>query len=91
VLLVRLDGIGDALVCAPLVAALRDAGHELGAVFSTRNRSSPAIWSSPDPASVEPTTNGVQQNESLMQGDEPQFSLYALNSTPPPRTLECLF
>jgi ADP-heptose:LPS heptosyltransferase len=33
-----LDGIGDALVCAPLVAALRDAGHELGAVFSTRNR-----------------------------------------------------
>lgn len=38
VLLVRLDGIGDALVCAPLVAALASAGHELGAVFSTRNR-----------------------------------------------------
>ena len=37
-LLVRLDGIGDALVCAPLVAALASAGHELGAVFSTRNR-----------------------------------------------------
>jgi ADP-heptose:LPS heptosyltransferase len=38
VLLVRLDGIGDALVCAPLVAALKSAGHELGAVLSTRNR-----------------------------------------------------
>jgi len=38
ILLVRLDGIGDALVCAPLVAALRDAGHTLGALLSTRNR-----------------------------------------------------
>jgi ADP-heptose:LPS heptosyltransferase len=38
VLLVRMDGIGDALVCAPLVAALRDAGHSLGAVLTTRNR-----------------------------------------------------
>ena len=38
VLLVRLDGIGDALACAPLVAALAGAGHELGAVLSTRNR-----------------------------------------------------
>jgi ADP-heptose:LPS heptosyltransferase len=37
VLLVRVDGIGDALALAPLVAALRDAGHELGAVLSTRN------------------------------------------------------
>jgi ADP-heptose:LPS heptosyltransferase len=37
--LVRLDGIGDALICAPLVAALRGAGHELGALFSERNRS----------------------------------------------------
>lgn len=37
ILLVRSDGIGDALVLAPLVAALRDAGHELGAVLSTRN------------------------------------------------------
>jgi ADP-heptose:LPS heptosyltransferase len=36
--LVRVDGIGDALACAPLVAALRDAGHELGALFSGRNR-----------------------------------------------------
>ena len=30
VLLVRLDGIGDALICTPLIAALRTAGHELG-------------------------------------------------------------
>ena len=37
VLLVRLDGIGDAAVCAPLVAALRDAGHEVGAAMTTRN------------------------------------------------------
>ena len=36
-LLVRLDGIGDALVCTPLVAALRDAGHELGLALSDRN------------------------------------------------------
>ncbi len=38
VLLVRADGIGDALACAPLVAALRAAGHEVGAVLGTRNR-----------------------------------------------------
>ena len=38
VAIVRVDGIGDALMLAPLVAALRDAGHELGAVLSTRNR-----------------------------------------------------
>ena len=37
VLLVRADGIGDALVCAPLVAALRDAGHAVGAVLGTKN------------------------------------------------------
>jgi ADP-heptose:LPS heptosyltransferase len=37
VLLVRLDGIGDALVCTPLIAALREAGHELGLVLSDRN------------------------------------------------------
>jgi ADP-heptose:LPS heptosyltransferase len=37
VLLVRLDGIGDALVCTPLIAALRDAGHELGMALSDRN------------------------------------------------------
>jgi len=37
VLLVRADGIGDALTCAPLVAALRDAGHAVGAVLSTKN------------------------------------------------------
>jgi ADP-heptose:LPS heptosyltransferase len=36
-LLVRTDGVGDALVCAPLLAALRDAGHEVGALLSTRN------------------------------------------------------
>jgi ADP-heptose:LPS heptosyltransferase len=35
---VRVDGIGDALACTPLVAALRDAGHELGALLSLRNR-----------------------------------------------------
>ena len=38
VAIVRVDGIGDALMLVPLVAALRDAGHELGAVLSTRNR-----------------------------------------------------
>jgi ADP-heptose:LPS heptosyltransferase len=38
VLLVRADGIGDALACAPLVAALRAAGHRVGAVLGTRNR-----------------------------------------------------
>ena len=37
-LLVRADGLGDALVCAPLVAALRGAGHELGIVLGARNR-----------------------------------------------------
>lgn len=36
-LLVRLDGIGDALVCTPLIAALRAAGHELGIALSDRN------------------------------------------------------
>lgn len=38
ILLVRADGIGDALVCAPLLAALRSAGHTVGAVLGTRNR-----------------------------------------------------
>jgi len=38
VLLVRADGIGDALICAPLVAALRAAGHSLGAVLGAGNR-----------------------------------------------------
>lgn len=38
ILLIRADGIGDALACAPLVAALRAAGHELGIVLGTRNR-----------------------------------------------------
>jgi ADP-heptose:LPS heptosyltransferase len=38
VVLVRADGIGDALVCAPLVAALRAAGHRVGAVLGTGNR-----------------------------------------------------
>jgi Glycosyltransferase family 9 (heptosyltransferase) len=37
VLLVRLDGIGDAAVCVPLVAALRAAGHEVGVALTTRN------------------------------------------------------
>ncbi len=38
IVIVRADGIGDALACVPLVAALRDAGHELGIVLSERNR-----------------------------------------------------
>src|ERR1700729_1782784 len=37
ILLVRLDGIGDALACTPLVAALKDAGHELGVALTRRN------------------------------------------------------
>lgn len=37
VLLVRLDGVGDAAVCAPLLAALRTAGHEVGVALTTRN------------------------------------------------------
>jgi len=37
ILLVRLDGIGDALACTPLIAALRSAGHELGIALTTRN------------------------------------------------------
>jgi ADP-heptose:LPS heptosyltransferase len=37
VLLIRLDGIGDAAVCVPLVAALREAGHEVGVALTTRN------------------------------------------------------
>lgn len=36
-LLVRLDGIGDALACTPLIDALRAAGHELGIALSDRN------------------------------------------------------
>jgi len=34
---VRLDGVGDAAVCAPLIAALRAAGHDVGAALTTRN------------------------------------------------------
>jgi ADP-heptose:LPS heptosyltransferase len=37
VLLVRLDGIGDAAVCVPLIAALREAGHGVGIAATTRN------------------------------------------------------
>lgn len=37
-LLVRADGIGDALVCAPLLAALQAAGHAVGAVLGMANR-----------------------------------------------------
>ncbi|MBC5815742.1 MAG: hypothetical protein GIW97_04290 [Candidatus Eremiobacteraeota bacterium] len=36
-MLVRVDGIGDALACTPLIAALRDAGHSVSAVLTTRN------------------------------------------------------
>jgi len=38
VLLVRCDGVGDALACAPLVAALRDAGCRISAVLGEGNR-----------------------------------------------------
>jgi len=38
IVLVRVDGLGDALVCAPLIAALRDAGHEVSAVLGPGNR-----------------------------------------------------
>ncbi len=34
----RVDGIGDALACTPLVAALTNAGHTVGALLATRNR-----------------------------------------------------
>jgi ADP-heptose:LPS heptosyltransferase len=37
ILLVRLDGIGDAAVCVPLLAALREAGHEIGVALTMRN------------------------------------------------------
>ena len=37
VLLVRLDGVGDAMITAPLIAALTAAGHAVGALLSTRN------------------------------------------------------
>jgi ADP-heptose:LPS heptosyltransferase len=37
VLIVRLDGIGDAAVCTPLLAALRAAGHAVGMALTTRN------------------------------------------------------
>lgn len=36
-LLVRADGIGDALACTPLIAALRDAGHTVGAILGPSN------------------------------------------------------
>ncbi|MEO6912621.1 MAG: glycosyltransferase, partial [Candidatus Baltobacteraceae bacterium] len=36
-MLVRVDGIGDALACTPLIAALRENGHEVSALLSTRN------------------------------------------------------
>jgi ADP-heptose:LPS heptosyltransferase len=37
VLIVRLDGIGDAAACVPLIAALREAGHDVGLASTTRN------------------------------------------------------
>ena len=37
ILLVRLDGIGDAAVCTPLLEALRAAGHAVGMALTTRN------------------------------------------------------
>ena len=32
-----MDGIGDALACVPLIASLREAGHSLSALLTTRN------------------------------------------------------
>ncbi|HEY1728478.1 MAG TPA: hypothetical protein VGG22_08915 [Candidatus Baltobacteraceae bacterium] len=37
ILVVRLDGIGDALACTPLIAVLRSAGHDLGIALTQRN------------------------------------------------------
>jgi ADP-heptose:LPS heptosyltransferase len=37
ILIVRLDGIGDALACTPLIAALGSAGHQLGVALTRRN------------------------------------------------------
>ena len=36
-MLVRVDGIGDALACLPLAVGLRDAGHAISALLTTRN------------------------------------------------------
>ena len=36
-MLVRVDGIGDALACTPLIAALREGGHSVSALLSTGN------------------------------------------------------
>lgn len=33
----RVDGIGDALACAPLLASLREAGHTVSALLTTKN------------------------------------------------------
>jgi ADP-heptose:LPS heptosyltransferase len=38
VLLVRVDGIGDALACTPLLAALHGAGHDVGALLGKTNQ-----------------------------------------------------
>ncbi|PZR57874.1 MAG: hypothetical protein DLM50_04900 [Candidatus Meridianibacter frigidus] len=35
--MVRVDGLGDALACTPLLAALRSSGHRVGAVLTARN------------------------------------------------------
>ena len=35
--MIRVDGIGDALACVPLIAALREAGHSVSALLTTRN------------------------------------------------------
>ncbi len=35
--MIRVDGIGDALACVPLIASLRAAGHSLSALLTTRN------------------------------------------------------
>lgn len=37
IVLIRVDAIGDALVATPLMAALRENGHELGIVLSNAN------------------------------------------------------
>jgi ADP-heptose:LPS heptosyltransferase len=38
ILLIRFDGIGDAVILAPLIAALQAAGHPMDIILSERNR-----------------------------------------------------
>lgn len=46
ILIIRFDGIGDAVILAPLIAGLRTAGHRLDILLSERNRDvfSPGVF-----------------------------------------------